>query len=59
MYGLKDGISFYRDRSPIDVLISSTRSDHLPIMSSIVVGNALDSKPLTLFKMSCFTFGFS
>ena len=50
--GLKDGISFFGDRHRIDVLVATTSSDHLPIFSLILVGNVLDSKPSTLFKLN-------
>jgi hypothetical protein len=34
------------------VLIEATGSDHLPIQTSISVGNVVDSKPSSLFKMN-------
>jgi hypothetical protein len=36
----------------VDVLIAATGSDHLPIMTSILVGHVVDSKPSSLFKLN-------
>jgi hypothetical protein len=36
----------------VDVLIATIGSDHLPIMTSILVGHVVDSKPLSLFKLN-------
>jgi len=52
IYGQRDDISFFGNMHPIDMLIATVGSYHLPIMTSISVDHVVDSKPSYLFNIN-------
>ena len=52
IYGPRDDFSFSGNMWSIEVLIVITGSDHLSVMTSILVGHVEESKPLSLFNIN-------